>query len=224
MLLEALFTWRPNSGSHSRCWREGSLTGRRPLGVAYRQARCSSRAPTGHGRAWLLRRQVRTTRWVPHRSQPFQNRLATSRPQNRYRVAEMQWRLGNQGRPGYAISRCIYGHRSRCGFRASASFPPFCGQFACDDATGRLRRSLATHVWKIASTLGAVASRIVVTSPLSPDSIDGLEYAKPRTSPIENGALDGPEHVQGEKRNEEMVRDIVHSSHGLVQFPVRSHR
>ena len=59
---------------------------------------------------------------------------------------------------------------------------------------------------------------------VSPASVDGLEHAKPRASPIENGVLDGPQDMQGEERNEEMARDVVHPFHQLVHVPVRSHR
>ena len=121
-------------------------------------------------------------------------------------------------------SGATHDHRSRCGVRASVSFPPLSGQFASDDAKVRLRRYLANRAGKIAATLGAMASRVVVTSPLSPASIGGLEHARPCNSPVENGVLDGPEHVHGEERNEEMARDVVHSFHELVHVSVRSHR
>ena len=121
-------------------------------------------------------------------------------------------------------SGATHDHRSRGGFRTSVSFPPLSGQFASDDAKVRLPRYLANRAGKIATTRGAIASRVVVTSPLSPASIDGLEHAKPCASPIENGVLDSPEHVHGEERNEEMARDIVHSFHELVHVSARSHR
>ena len=78
---------------------------------------------------------------------------------------------------------------------------------------------------QIANTAsGRVPSRFVVISTSSPAAIDGLEHAKSRPAPVENGMLDGPEHVKGKERNEEVARDVVYPFHDLVHVPAHSHR
>ena len=49
---------------------------------------------------------------------------------------------------------------------------------------------------------------------------DRPEQAKPRAAPVEDDVLECSGHMQGEQGNEQMVRDVMHLLHELVQAEV----